>query len=216
MKDYFLLGKYLSELNEDKVSLSYDQINEILGFKAISEKRNNSIYDAYEDLMNHNYKIDSVNLLDKTVTFVQLNIYDTLIREKIIKIFEDNSFTVVFESQQDDLDIKPYINIGIQKNDIILHFSLVGYIANFYYESKPIKKLKKEVNAIANKYNNETFSVHSFGVKGEGYSIIVEKKYVINLEEIESIQKIIFYFEENGIYELINSIVADLNELKGL
>ena len=43
MKDYFLLGKYLSELNEDKVSLSYDQINEILGFKAISEKRNNSI-----------------------------------------------------------------------------------------------------------------------------------------------------------------------------
>ena len=82
MKDYFLLGKYLSELNEDKVSLSYDQINEILGFKAISEKRNNSIYDAYEDLMNHNYKIDSVNLLDKTVTFVQLDIYDTLIREK--------------------------------------------------------------------------------------------------------------------------------------
>ena len=68
MSKYEKLWEYIKDKNEDKYILSYDKINEILGFPI-----DHSFLTYKKELMEYGYKVDKISIKEKNVYISKIN-----------------------------------------------------------------------------------------------------------------------------------------------
>lgn len=68
MSKYEKLWKYIKDKKEDKYVLTYDKINEILGFPI-----DHSFLTYKKELVDYGYKVDKISIKEKVVYFSKIN-----------------------------------------------------------------------------------------------------------------------------------------------
>lgn len=64
MSKYESLWNYIKDNNKDKYKLSYDEINNILGFDI-----DHSFLTYKKELKEYGYEVDKISMKEKTITF---------------------------------------------------------------------------------------------------------------------------------------------------